>query len=282
MLPALDAIERVQRPLHGLPVYIAGSSVAAALYSNISDQSYDDVDVFCSTPNALVSAVNQLRFHGWEFDPRFERVWARWMKYGFKGWHTNSIKLEHPKTGIEVNVIYKMIDGHATTSLSQVIESFDFGLLSIGGWDMERGTYHDMQSYLFPDVMLPARTLIDSPSLGRFTERAAVVLPMLPNRRNDWRNGFISQYQGLREIGRYVKYVDYGYDMSLVKDDLLTGYWAVADYLSDRDKPEKIQLGKIYEAIALHLSADNLDQLREVGKEVLFMDSLDAIMESLE
>ena len=269
MLPALDAIERVQRPLHGLPVYIAGSSVAAALYSNISDQSYDDVDVFCSTPNALVSAVNQLRFHGWEFDPRFERVWVRWMKYGFKGWHTNSIKLEHPKTGIDVNVIYKMVDGHATTSLSQVIESFDFGLLAVGGWDMERDTYHDMRSYLFP-----ANIHQQDLAQGR--------LPMLPNRRNDWRNGFISQYQGLREIGRYVKYVDYGYDMSLVKDDLLTGYWAVADYLSDRDKPEKIQLGKIYEAIALHLSADNLDQLREVGKEVLFMDSLDAIMESLE
>jgi hypothetical protein len=250
-------------------VYIAGSSVAAALYSNISDQSYDDVDVFCSTPNALVSAVNQLRFHGWEFDPRFERVWVRWMKYGFKGWHTNSIKLEHPKTGIDVNVIYKMVDGHATTSLSQVIESFDFGLLAVGGWDMERGTYHDMRSYLFP-----ANVHQQDLEQGR--------LPMLPNRRNDWRNGFISQYQGLREIGRYVKYVDYEYDMSLVKDDLLTGYWAVADYLSDRDKPEKIQLGKIYEAIALHLSADNLDQLREVGKEVLFMDSLDAIYESLE
>ena len=276
MLPALDAIERVQRPLHGLPVYIAGSSVAAALYSNISDQSYDDVDVFSSTPNALVSAVNQLRFHGWEFDPRFERVWVRWMKYGFKGWHTNSIKLEHPKTGIDVNVIYKMVDGHATTSLSQVIESFDFGLLSIGGWDMERGTYHDMRSYLFPPEEVD-EFLTDG--AGRPLAQA---LPMLPNRRNDWRNGFISQYQGLREIGRYVKYVDYGYDMSLIKDDLLTGYWAVADYLSDRDKPEKIQLGKIYEAIALHLSADNLDQLREVGKEVLFMDSLDAIMESLE
>ena len=276
MLPALDAIERVQRPLHGLPVYIAGSSVAAALYSNISDQSYDDVDVFCSTPNALVSAVNQLRFHGWEFDPRFERVWVRWMKYGFKGWHTNSIKLEHPKTGIDVNVIYKMVDGHATTSLSQVIESFDFGLLSIGGWDMERDTYHDMRSYLFPPEEVD-EFLVDGQG-----HPLAQALPMLPNRRNDWRNGFISQYQGLREIGRYVKYVDYGYDMSLIKDDLLTGYWAVADYLSDRDKPEKIQLGKIYEAIALHLSADNLDQLREVGKEVLFMDSLDAIMESLE
>ena len=274
MLPALEAIERVQRPLHGLPVYIAGSSVAAALYSNISDQSYDDVDVFCSTPNALVSAVNQLRFHGWEFDPRFERVWVRWMKYGFKGWHTNSIKLEHPKTGIDVNVIYKMVDGHATTSLSQVIESFDFGLLAVGGWDMERGTYHDMRSYLFPDVDELLHDGTGNP--------LAQELPMLPNRRNDWRNGFISQYQGLREIGRYVKYVDYGYDMSLIKDDLLTGYWAVADYLSDRDKPEKIQLGKIYEAIAIHLSADNLDQLREVGKEVLFMDSLDAIMESLE
>ena len=276
MLPALEAIERVQRPLHGLPVYIAGSSVAAALYSNISDQSYDDVDVFCSTPNALVSAVNQLRFHGWEFDPRFERVWARWMKYGFKGWHTNSIKLEHPKTGIDVNVIYKMVDGHATTSLSQVIESFDFGLLAVGGWDMERGTYHDMRSYLFPPEEVD-EFLTDGQG-----NPLAQELPMLPNRRNDWRNGVISQYQGLREIGRYVKYVDYGYDMSLIKDDLLTGYWAVADYLSDRDKPEKIQLGKIYEAIALHLSADNLDQLREVGKEVLFMDSLDAIMESLE
>ena len=276
MLPALEAIERVQRPLHGLPVYIAGSSVAAALYSNISDQSYDDVDVFCSTPNALVSAVNQLRFHGWEFDPRFERVWVRWMKYGFKGWHTNSIKLEHPKTGIDVNVIYKMVDGHATTSLSQVIESFDFGLLAVGGWDMERGTYHDMRSYLFPPEEVD-EFLVDGQG-----HPLAQALPMLPNRRNDWRNGFISQYQGLREIGRYVKYVDYGYDMSLIKDDLLTGYWAVADYLSDRDKPEKIQLGKIYEAIALHLSADNLDQLREVGKEVLFMDSLDAIMESLE
>ena len=276
MLPALEAIERVQRPLHGLPVYIAGSSVAAALYSNISDQSYDDVDVFCSTPNALVSAVNQLRFHGWEFDPRFERVWVRWMKYGFKGWHTNSIKLEHPKTGIDVNVIYKMVDGHATTSLSQVIESFDFGLLAVGGWDMERGTYHDMRSYLFPPEEVD-EFLTDGQG-----NPLAQALPMLPNRRNDWRNGFISQYQGLREIGRYVKYVDYGYDMSLIKDDLLTGYWAVADYLSDRDKPEKIQLGKIYEAIALHLSADNLDQLREVGKEVLFMDSLDAIMESLE
>ena len=276
MLPALDAIERVQRPLHGLPVYIAGSSVAAALYSNIGDQSYDDVDVFCSTPNALVSAVNHLRFHGWEFDPRFERVWVRWMKYGFKGWHTNSIKLEHPKTGIDVNVIYKMVDGHATTSLSQVIESFDFGLLAVGGWDMERGTYHDMRSYLFPPEEVD-EFLVDGQG-----HPLAQALPMLPNRRNDWRNGFISQYNGLREIGRYVKYVDYGYDMSLIKDDLLTGYWAVADYLSDRDKPEKIQLGKIYEAIALHLSADNLDQLREVGKEVLFMDSLDAIMESLE
>ena len=270
MLLAFEAIERVQRPLHGLPVYIAGSSVAAAQYSNISDTAYDDVDVFCSTTNSLVSAVNQLKFHGWEFAGNFERVWQRWMKYGFKGWHTNSIKLEHPKNGIEVNVIYKMVDGHATTSLSQVIESFDFGLLSIGGWDMERGTYHDMRAYLFPQIV----------ETNHYEARDP--LPMLPNRRNDWRNGFISQYQGLREIGRYVKYVDYGYDMSLVKDDLLTGYWAVADYLSDRDKPEKIQLGKIYEAIALHLSADNLDQLREVGKEVLFMDSLDAIMESLE
>lgn len=269
MLPALEAIERVQRPLHGLPVYIAGSSVAAAKYSNISDTAYDDVDVFCASANSLINAVAQLRFHGWEFSGNFERVWARWMKYGTKGWHTNSIKLTHPKNGVEVNCVYKMVDGHATTSLSQVIESFDFGLLAIGGWDMERGTYHDMRSYLFTEN-IHAQDL----EQGR--------LPLLPNKRAAWRNGFISQYNGMREFGRYVKYHDYGYDMSVVKDDLVTGYWAVADYLSDRDKPEKQQLGKIYESIATSIMTNDLDRLREAAKEVLFMDSLDAIMESLE
>ena len=270
VLRAAQAIDEVRLTLVGLPAYIAGSSVAAARYSNISDHAYDDVDVFCSTSNALISAIEKLQHAGWEINRRHQRVWDRWMKYGFKQWHTNSLKLEHPVSGIEVNVIYKLVDGHATTSLAQVIESFDFGLLAIGGWDLEHGTYHDMRSFLFPGNTWETKT------------QESRALPMLPRRRTEWRNGFISRYNGLREVGRYVKYLDYGYDMSLIKDDLLTGYWAIAEYKSEADDAEAQQLAKVYESLATHIDGDNIDQLREASKEILFIDSLDAIMKSLE
>lgn len=71
------------------------------------------------------------------------------MDIGFNRWHTNSMKLSDPTTGTEVNIIYKLVDGHETTSLSQVIESFDFGLLAMG-FNLKTGNYHDMRSYLFP------------------------------------------------------------------------------------------------------------------------------------
>ena len=70
--------------------------------------------------------------------------------------------------------------------------------------------------------------------------------------------------------------------MSYVKPDLLDGYYNAAAYLSGRDKPEKQQLGLIYEAIANHIQADNIDQLIDASKEIVYLDSLDQIMESLE
>ena len=264
-IDARSAIGVVSSVVAEMPCYIAGSSAATAQPHAPSATAYDDIDLFFSSESAIIAGVQRLLHAGFKIDDRHQRVWHRWLKMGLGKWHTHSLKLHglYFGTEIEVNCVFKLVDGHPTTSAAQVIESFDFGLLA-HAYDCELMDWRDMRSYLFP-AHQP-----DGP------------LPLLPLRRETWENGFISQYQGLREIGRYVKYVDYGYDMSLVKDDLLTGYWAVADYLSDRDKPEKIQLGKIYEAIALHLSADNLDQLREVGKEVLFMDSLDAIYEALE
>src|SRR5690606_25247991 len=141
-------------------------------------------------------------------------------------------------------------NGHATTSLAQVIECFDFGLLAIGGWDLRRNTYHDMRSYLFPGIT--------------FSDHAnATPLPLLPARRADWAAGFISQYQGLREASRYAKYAQYGYDLSAIQPDLVSGYRAAADYLSNRDKPEKQMLGRIYESLATALAQNDIPKLVE-------------------
>lgn len=258
-----DAIDSVLQSLLGLPVYIAGSAVAATTYAVLGD-AYDDVDVFCATPHSLIAAAQKLQNAGFKLEDRMQRVWHRWLKYGTKNWHTNSLKLELPSVGIKVNLVYKLVDGHPTTSLAQVIESFDFGLLALGV-DVESGQWRDMRSYLFPGT---------SPGQA---------LPLMPNKRDNWRNGFISQYNGLREVGRYAKYHGYGFDMRLVKDDLVTGYWEAASYLANRtDHPEKVQLGKIYESIAMSMEQDDIDKLSEAGAEILYLDDLDRIMEALE
>jgi len=262
LISASTAIPAVLRVIEGLPACIAGSSVVAAL-DPATDLNYDDVDVFCHTPHALIAAVERFLHKGFHLADRSQRVWARWLKYGFKGWHTNSIKLQQ-SAGIEVNLVYKMTEGHPATSLAQVIESFDFGLLAVG-YEGETGQFRDARSYLFPGL------------------DPAGPLPMMPNKRDNWRNGFISQYNGLREVGRLVKYHDYGYDMSLVIDDLQHGYFAAADYFLQRDDDEsKMLLGRIYESIGQHIDSRDWDRLREAGREILFLDDLDQIMEHLE
>ena len=262
--------------LTGLPVFLAGSSASAARTPGF-ELAYDDIDVFCSSPQSLISAAERLRSGGFEITDRFKRVYHRWMKHGFKGWHTNSLKLEG-HGGVDVNLVYKLVDKHPTTSLAQVIESFDFGLLA-HGFDCEQQVWRDMRSYLFPNQPIEewvAKTFI-----------RPMPLPMMPTRRDDWRNGFISQYQGLREIGRFLRYNDYGYDMSLVYDDLLTGYKAASLFYSARtDKPELEMIGKIFESIAMSLEDSQLsgdwDKLREASEQIIFLDELDAIMEKLE
>lgn len=262
-IEARIALDIVAAPLTALPAFIAGSAVAAATNPLASDFAYDDVDVFVATPQTLISAAERLLHSGFELNDRYTRVYARWLKYGFKGWHTNSLKLQRTNGDIEVNLVFKQVDGHPTTSLAQVIESFDFGLLH-SGYDCEQGTHRDLSDYLFPG----------QPKYGP--------LPLMPVRRDSWRNGFISQYQGLREAGRYVKYVDYGYDLSLVKDDLVTGYQMAELFYADRDKPEHKLLGQIYGKLASDIDLDMLDALRDFGGEIPFMDSLEQIMETLE
>jgi hypothetical protein len=252
-----DVIDDVRSLLTGVPVYLAGSLVSADAHGF---SSYHDVDLFTPNPHVLMTTGQRLLDNGYTFADRFDRVWHRWLRYGFKGWHTNSLRLMSP-AGVETNLVYKMVDGHPTTSLSQVLESFDFGLLGMG-WDLETDTYRDLRGYLFGTNQGP--------------------LPMMPNKRDAWRNGFISQYNGLRECGRYAKYHDYGYDLSLVKDDLVVGYRKAADYYAGHHKFELQPMAQIYDAIAGHIELDNIPHLSQAAKQIDYNDSLDVIMEALE
>lgn len=291
-MDAVDIIVDVKDRFAGDPVFLAGSLVAEVTYGR--SNAHADVDLFCPTGNVLIAMGQKLIDQGFVFGDRMDRVWYRWLRYDFKRWHTNSLRMQNiviapsllggveiydaepPDTdtatvispdGYEVNLVYKLTEGHPTTSLAQVLESFDFGLLATG-WDLESGVYRDMRSYLFPDI---------SP-----VDREVGTLPLMPNKRALWREGFISQYNGLREAGRYAKYHAYGYDMSLVKDDLVTGYFQAADYLTTHYEQDKQMLGHIYDTIARHIEADNVPQLAEFAKQVDFKDALDLIMEALE
>lgn len=259
-MTASAVIADVRQLLAGEPVFLAGSLVAEDTYG--MSNAHSDVDLFCPTGQVLIATGQKLIDHGYTLNDRFQRVWARWLRYGFKTWHTNSLRLVSP-AGVETNLVYKLTEGHPTTSLAQVLESFDFGLLGMG-WELESGTFRDMRSYLFPGLD------IDGP------------LPLMPNKQASWRAGYISKYNGIRQPGRYAKYHSYGYDLSLVKDDLITGYYEASLYYSTHFDPDEQLRGKIYEAIAAHIEADNISHLELASKQIDYTDSLDAIMEALE
>ena len=255
-----DAVAEIMKLLAREPVFLAGSCVAAEAHGFTT---FADVDLFVPTQQVLMTTSQILLSNGASLDDRFGRVWHRWKRYGLKGWHTNSLKLEL-LSGIEVNVIYKMVDGHPTTSLAQVLESFDFGLLGVG-YDIESGQYKDMRPYLFPGY-----------------SRIGGPLPLMPNKRDNWINGYISQYNGLREAGRYAKYHGYGYDLSLVADDLVHGYRMAAMYHSSSFNEDKQLLAQIYTRIADLIEADDMDELTESYQQLDFNDPLDQILEALE
>lgn len=256
-----EAIAHVSQPLATLPVCIAGSVVAAETYG-LALHTTSDVDVFCYTEQSLIAGVQRMLSAGFTLNDRFTRVWDRWLKFGMRGWHTNSIKLDDP-SGLEVNLVHKLVGKHPLSSMSAVLESFDFGLLAVG-YDMLTGNKHDMRAYMFPGYDVDG------------------ALPLMPNKRDAWRQGLISQYNGTREPGRYAKYSAYGHDMSLVKDDLVQGYWAAADYWTNRGDPHHLQLAAIYNTIATKILRDEIDELLASGKVLPTLDSLDQIMEALE
>ena len=99
--------------------------------------------------------------------------------------------------------------------------------------------------------------------------------------------GLISQYNGIREIGRYVKHWRYGFDMELVKADLVTGYFEAAKYWGNRpgtpiQVAEWKTQARIYETAAVKIDGDDIDDLAKAAAQIDYSDSLDKIMEALE
>ena len=255
-----DVVDELKRKLQGEPVFMAGSLAAAHAHDKPS--SWSDVDIFVPTEGLLFTTIKSLLMQGAVPIDYFDRVWHRWQRYGLRKWHTNSMRLETP-SGVEVNVVYKLVDGHPTTSLSQVLESFDFGLLAMG-WELESGQYRDLRPFLFPGLD------IDGP------------LPLMPNKRDNWVQGFVSQYNGLREGSRYLKYLEYGYDMSAVADDLVTGYNMAALYHSSTFDPEKQALGQLYERIGEAIATHDMADLKGMYAVMDFKSPITEILDRLE
>jgi hypothetical protein len=255
------AITQLRGQLHSMPAFIAGSCVAAHVHGHAS---FHDIDVFVPSQGVLFTTIQRLLDQGYYLDDRFDRVWYRWQKYGLKGWHTNSMRL-YSMSNIETNIVYKMVDGHPTTALSQVLESFDFGVVGVG-YDLEQDTFRDIRPYLFPG----------------YDPKTAGPLPMMPNKRDNWRRGFISQYNGMREAARLAKYTRYGYDMSLVIEDMVLGYRMAAIYLDNHFDDKKQLLGAIYTRIADLIELEDFDELETRYATFDFNDELDVIMDALE
>lgn len=265
-IDAATAVDLVLGQTRGLRGYLTGSCAAAAARqhdgSQVHAHAYSDVDLFVGSENEWIRSIQFLVDHGYSFGPRMEMLWYRVLHYGTHGWHTNSMKLLSPE-GIEVNLIFKTVARKPVNSLSQVLETFDFGLLAMG-WETEDGTYRDARAYQFPGL------------------DPAGPLPMLPWRREAFRQGHFREHQGMRTFGRAARYFDtYGYDGSLVLPDMVDGYLNASQYYLDRTAPEKIQLGQMYQKIGLLLDDRDWPALHAASDLLPKADSMDELYDFL-
>jgi hypothetical protein len=262
-------LRELRSHLHGHHACLAGSSMAALHYD--LPYAYDDIDVFAYGNSSLVAIVQQLTDSGFEFASDNESMkWDRWLSWDLNvGWKTNSVKLRgyvngpNPLEPYEVNVIYKQFEKQPVKRLSQVLESFDFGFLAIGV-ELRTNTTRDMREYFFP------------------THQDFTTLPLLPDRADRWENGLITQYTGIRQAGRAVKYFRYGYDMSLIMPALIKGYRIAAMHHLDHFDPDKVTLGQIYDRLADHLESGDHDQIVAGDKLLPKWRDVDAILEVLD
>lgn len=253
-----EAIDTVASVAGVLPATIVGS-VPALEYYNKPLSSFADVDIFCYSMEALMTGASRFLANGFELEDRHKRLYDRWLRYGLNKWHTNSLYLYHPGIDLHVNLVFKKQGGKPLSLMSQVIESFDYGVLH-SGHCLLTGTRRSMREFLFPG------------------STAGEALPMISPRREDWRQGFISEYQGLRNLDRYVRYCDYGFDMSRVRDDLIVAYQQAAVLTEQRGVDT---LAEIWDVSSQLIAANDYQRLKEAAQAVPTSDGLDQVLEAL-
>ena len=262
-MDATTAISVVLDDLAGEPVFLAGSLVAADEYGK--PHAWDDADVFCPSGLSLMAALQRLIDHpDYELDDRGQRILSRWKAFGFN-FHTNSIKIENVLHKFDVNLVYKTAGKNSVNSLSQVLESFDFGLLGVG-YEVRNGSRHDLRSFLFPDI----------------SAVSTAPLPLIGQRHDAWANGLISEYQRDRQFGRWAKYEERGYDLSRITPVLISGYNILGEYYADRDHKGDDQRSAICAHIVEGIQNRDLQALMTASKLIPTLDTLDEIIAALE
>lgn len=261
--PLFQLMDDVRVQLHGYPAVLTGSSVALRTYG-LKPSPITDLDVFTYTGEALMAAAAVLlQSPAFTLDERNRALHWRWMRYGLKGWHTQSLKLSHV-SGHEVNLVFKTLGNRPTASALQVIETFDYGFLAQGyDLSLETGQLTDLRTAFFPGQDLNQ-------------------LPLLPLRGQSWVKGLFMEHQGLKALSRYTRYAGYGFDMELVRQQLMQGYIQAAAFYQTSANVDKQRLGLIYETTATLLRQNDLAQLEAAGKAVPKKDQLEELLDTLQ
>ena len=184
------------------------------------------------------------------------------MRFGMSNRWTNTIHLTNEQW--DMNLTYKSYEGRPVSSLPQVIETFDWGLLAMG-YDLRTGRFFDFRPTYYPDE-----------DWNR--------LPMMDERMARWSEGLIMPYTGIRQAGRYHKYHHrYGYDLSGVKDVLRTGYEIAGSYHTDNEwDAEKQTLGQIFLRLGEAVAKDDWKTLAEADNALPVHRDLDEFLERID
>lgn len=259
--PVGDVIHAMTTEFNGLNASLAGSAVSAMHYDK--PDAWGDIDLFAHNQFELVRMIEFALNNGWDLATEKDaKTWNRWMRFGISNYRTNTLHLSNGHW--DVNMTYKTYEGRPVASLSQVLETFDWGLLAMG-YDLKSGRFFDFRPTYFPD---------------HDWDR----LPMMDERMARWSQGLIVPYTGIRQAGRYHKYHHvYGYDLGAVKDVLVQGYRIAGEYhLNNAFDREKQTLGEIFVRLGEAVQADDWATLAEADTAMPIHRELDEFLNRID
>jgi len=218
---------------------------------------YNDLDFFFNSEAALIAAVSQLLQRGSvPFNSQEERKLHRWLRFGMGDWHTQSIRLM-TLDRIEVNLIYKTVDGKPLRTAFEVVNSFDFSNVS-HGWDMRTGRKYDLADTYWP---------------GKNPDEVV----LFPDREDQWLAGSIGKHTGSRQGKRWAKNMEGLWDVSRTTDVFIKGYRIVAAFYLDKEDDEHHAYADVYLVVADLMERNDYQGVLEIYKGISPHSPIEAI-----